>query len=78
MALTRIKSSGLSDEITTSAIPEGDNLYFSNDRVAANVVAFLPSLSGDNITIAANGRISATATGGGGDTGFNPFMLMGA
>lgn len=35
--------------------------------------------AGDNITIAANGRISSTATGGGGvSESYHPFLTIGA
>jgi len=44
----------------TNAVTEGSlNLYLTNARVSSNVIGLLPSLAGDNITIAANGRISA-------------------
>lgn len=42
---------------TTTDLAEGANLYFTNARVVAALVA------GDNIVIEANGRISSTATG---------------
>jgi hypothetical protein len=38
---------------------EGSNLYFTNARVNSNVIAFLPSLAGQYITIQANGQISS-------------------
>ena len=44
---------------TTSNLAEGTNLYYTNARVNSNVIAFLPSLAGQNIIIEANGRISA-------------------
>ena len=47
---------------TANVIETSGNLYFTNARVQSNVIGFLPSLAGDNITIAANGRISATAS----------------
>lgn len=78
MPLTKIKRSGISaNTITTYDVSEvdGSNQYFTNARVQANVIQLLPSLAGDNISIAANGRISSTATGGG--EGFNPFFLSG-
>ena len=44
----------------TSDITEvNSNLYFTNARVNSNVVAFLPSLAGQYITIQANGQISS-------------------
>ena len=49
--------------VTTTDIAEGNNLYFTNARVYSNVLALLPTLAGDNILIAANGRISANAAG---------------
>ena len=44
---------------TTANLAEGTNLYYTNARVNSNVIAFLPSLAGQNIIIEANGRISA-------------------
>jgi hypothetical protein len=44
---------------TTSNLAEGTNLYYTNARVNSNVIAFLPSLAGQNIIIQANGQISA-------------------
>lgn len=69
MALTKIKSSGIQSNTLTSASVTEDSsrLYYTNSRVQANVIAFLPSLAGNNIDIAANGRISSTATAGGGN-----------
>ena len=46
--------------LTTANLVEGSNLYFTNVRVYSNVIALLPTLAGQNITIEANGRISAT------------------
>ena len=48
---------------TANVIETSGNLYFTNTRVYSNVLALLPTLAGDNITIAANGRISSTASG---------------
>lgn len=53
MPLTRIRSSGLANNSITSA------------QITGNVLASI-LIAGDNISIAANGRISSTATGGGG------------
>jgi hypothetical protein len=50
--------------ITTSDIAEGSNLYYSNDRVRANVIALLPTLAGTGINIEANGQISSTTSVG--------------
>lgn len=78
MPLTKIKRSGISaNTITTYDVGEvpGSNQYFTNARVQANVIQLLPGLAGDNISIAANGRISSTATGGG--EGFTTFFLAG-
>jgi hypothetical protein len=78
MALTKIKRSGIfANTITTYDVSEvpGSNQYFTNARVEANVIQLLPGLAGDNIAIAANGRISSTATGGG--EGFAAFFLAG-
>lgn len=44
------------NNITTSEIPEEDNLYFSNARAVAALTA------GQSITIDANGRINSSAT----------------
>ena len=44
---------------TTANLAEGTNLYYTNARVNSNVIAFLPTLAGQNIIIEANGRISA-------------------
>jgi plastocyanin len=52
-------------DLTTSNIIEGNNLYYTNSRVQSNVIALLPTLAGDNITIEANGRISASASSSG-------------
>jgi len=49
----------LSTTLTTSNVAEGTNLYYTNARVYSNVIALLPTLAGNNITIEANGRISA-------------------
>ena len=48
---------------TANVTESTSNLYFTNTRVYSNVLALLPTLAGDNITIAANGRISSTASG---------------
>jgi len=48
---------------TANVTESTSNLYFTNARVYSNVLALLPTLAGDNITIAANGRISSTASG---------------
>jgi hypothetical protein len=47
---------------TANVIESASNLYFTNARVYSNVIALLPTLAGDNITVAANGRISANLT----------------
>jgi len=47
----------------TSNVIEGVNQYFTNARVYSNVIALLPTLAGQNITIAANGQINSTASG---------------
>ena len=44
------------ENVTTSEIPEGGNLYFSNARAVAALTA------GQSITIDANGRINSSAT----------------
>jgi len=50
---------GTLNNFTTANLAEGINLYYTNARVNSNVIAFLPSLAGQNITIAANGQINA-------------------
>ena len=50
---------GTLSNFTTVNLAEGINLYYTNVRVNSNVIAFLPSLAGQNITIAANGQINA-------------------
>jgi hypothetical protein len=69
MPLTRIKTTGVeSNSISTAKVAEDPSrLYYANTRVQANVIALLVSLAGNNVTIEANGRISATATSGGGN-----------
>lgn len=69
MPLTRIKTTGVeSNSISTAKVAEDSSrLYYANTRVQANVIALLVSLAGNNVTIEANGRISATATSGGGN-----------
>jgi hypothetical protein len=48
----------------TNTVSEGSqNLYFTNARVYANVIALLPQLAGNNIIISANGQISANLLG---------------
>ena len=49
---------------TTANLAEGTNLYYTNSRVASNVIALLPTLAGSGIQIQANGQINATATSG--------------
>jgi hypothetical protein len=77
MALTRIKTTGVeSNSISTATVVEDPSrLYYANTRVQANVIALLVSLAGNNITIQANGRISATATGGSDEV--DSFLLAG-
>jgi hypothetical protein len=78
MALTRIKTTGVeSNSISTATVVEDSSrLYYANTRVQANVIALLVSLAGNNITIEANGRISATATSGGSEE-VDSFLLAG-
>ena len=45
--------------LTTSNLAEGSNLYYTNARVASNVIALLPALAGSGITVQANGQINA-------------------
>lgn len=56
MALTKIKSSGIAPNAISSSQLSGNTL--------ANIL-----IAGDNISIESNGRISSTATGGGGGSG---------
>ena len=60
--LTGIVTANVVANLTTSNISEGTNLYYTNNRVYANVITLLPTLAGNNIVIAANGQISATIT----------------
>ena len=60
--LTGIVTANVVANLTTSNISEGSNLYYTNNRVYANILALLPTLAGNNIVIAANGQISATIT----------------
>ena len=46
-------------DLTTSNVVEGNNLYYTNTRVSSNIIGLLPSLAGLNISIEANGQISA-------------------
>ena len=46
-------------DLTSANISELTNLYYTNTRVYSNVIALLPTLAGQNITIEANGQISA-------------------
>ena len=50
--------------LTTANITELNNLYFTNSRAVSAFTA------GQNVTIAANGQISANITGGGGSVDF--------
>jgi hypothetical protein len=59
---SKISSTTWQNLYTANVIETAGNLYFTNARVQSNVIALLPTLAGDNITIAANGRISATAS----------------
>ena len=78
MALTRIKITGVeSNSISTATVVEDPSrLYYANTRVQANVIALLVSLAGNNITIEANGRISATATSGGNNARTTGYSLV--
>jgi len=49
--------------LTTSNLAEGSNLYYTNARVSSNVIGLLPSLAGQNVSILANGQISANIVG---------------
>jgi len=49
--------------LNTSNLNEGSNLYFTNARVASNVIGLLPSLAGSGISVQANGQISANIVG---------------
>ena len=48
-------------DLTTANVAELTNLYYTNARVYSNVIALLPTLAGQNITIQANGQISASS-----------------
>jgi len=60
--LTGTVSANTVANLTTSNISEGANLYYTNNRVYANVITLMPTLAGNNIVISANGQISATIT----------------
>ena len=47
------------NNLSTSNVTEGTNLYYTNVRVYSNVITLLPTLAGTGITIDANGVISA-------------------
>jgi len=52
MALTKIKSSGISTTVTTSAVAEGTNQYFTNAKVTAALVG--AALSVGRLTVTGN------------------------
>ena len=52
----------ISQYLTTSNVSEGSNLYYTNARVASNVIGLLPSLAGSGILIQANGQINANVS----------------
>ena len=66
---TRLLTKANVADLTTNNVIEGANLYFTNTRAVFALTA------GSGISIAANGRITSTATGGGGisslDRSFN-------
>jgi len=64
IAVNRVTANIWTNLYTANVLETSGNLYYTNARVRSNVIALLPTLAGDNITIEANGRISATATGG--------------
>jgi len=63
LSATNIQANSWLGLYTSNVIETTGNLYFTNARVFANVIGFLPSLAGQNITIAANGQINSTASG---------------
>jgi len=50
------------NNFTTANLVEGTNLYYTNARVASNVIGLLPSLAGSGILIQANGQINANVS----------------
>lgn len=67
MSTRRINASTQVTNLNTANVSESlGNLYYSNSRVYANVLTLLSTLAGNNISIAANGQISANVGAGGG------------
>ena len=54
--------------LTTANVVEEGNLYYTDERASSNTINLMQSFQGDNITIEANGRISASIASGGGGT----------
>ena len=50
------------NNLSTSTVTEGTNLYYTNARVYSNVIALLPTLAGTGIAIEANGQIRSTTS----------------
>ena len=55
----RIFSNTWSGLYTANIIESSSNLFYTNTRVASNIIQLLPTLAGQNITIEANGQIRA-------------------
>ena len=60
VSTTNIQANSWLGLYTSNVIESNTALFYTNARVNSNVIAFLPSLAGQNITIAANGQINAT------------------
>ena len=58
----RISATTWQNLYTANVAETSSGLYYTNARVYSNVIALLPTLAGNNITIEANGRISATVS----------------
>lgn len=54
--------SAVSPLLTTANVVEETNLYYTDERASSNTINLMQSFQGNNITIEANGRISASAS----------------
>ena len=50
------------NNLSTTDVTEGINLYYTNARVYSNVITLLPTLAGAGIAIEANGQIRSTTS----------------
>jgi len=58
-----IQSNVWSGIYTANVSESASNLYYTNARVASNVIGLLPSLAGQYVSIQANGQINANVVG---------------